>query len=780
MANGDEKNLCPTCHSEVSETPLDVREQGADEPGETVQIETPQGTKEVRTSTSGAIPQWTDDPGLTFRGFNGEDFVGPMKVRGIHIQEIQDARRAEEEEVGLGDDLKTKFSDIEEGSHVRGTHLIELRESTEKILNAGGRTLQEYFNLDVEENEVDPGPNDTDYEEEKKEEWTDVARGLAYINSEGGTVTEFELPDGTTEQSPTFPAGVHIRLIHLEDLRHPVPLGWREFWSKSQLRITAELPGDHIGVVGKIFSQPIGLRRSDNGLIEAEETVVTQSGPGGQLPEEQDEVTFTALLANINPFTGISTTTEGNSVFVNQFPRSFPSADEYDIYPSDGGNRYAVGINEESQDTTFETNPENYELAYPAPINPNDPESEEQGERTWIVSGEVEATTESVDKAAFVFFKQGCPFQVGFREAGQGRAEISAKAEIIPLEGEGVEILKEDAQTLLLEVEASAGGDVVKEEDGTRGSASGEIAVRHAWQDGFLPDFYIFPQANRRLLVRKNTHFKFFIEVEAEKSVTKNSVVSESIEAGSLNVSYTLDADTDSSPGFHEDADVSFNEDVEQGRDGGVSNDLTMTLSFQSPDFSDPFVQFIFVFSDISRGFSGTTVQAPFDGQTFTFERQERQSNPGTYIGSAQTVLLGKGESIAAGEPNGRYDIAINVDDLLAASKQLEIDTDVSSPKLSGYVSQKKEDPETSEIVANEDGSLTVFRDMQITLSASANGGGHGKIDHESTGGPPECNLVVTTTGPPGGSTEAEITARARINALRINGNDKRVQDFEE
>ena len=211
MANND-KNLCPTCHSRTSADPANVREQAK---------EIPADDENLKTSNSGAIPQWSDDPCLSLRGFNGDIFKGFDKVKFKHIKEIQEARIVEEELVGIPEDNRTEFSDIDEDKHIRKTHLIELRQSTEKILNAGGFTLKEYFTLDPDGEEVPVGPNDI----VNKEEWTDVDREALYLDKGGEFVTTFVLPDGKTAKSPTIPKGTHIKVIHIEDLRHPLLVG---------------------------------------------------------------------------------------------------------------------------------------------------------------------------------------------------------------------------------------------------------------------------------------------------------------------------------------------------------------------------------------------------------------------------------------------------------------------------------------------------------------------------------------------------------------------------
>jgi hypothetical protein len=163
------------------------------------------------------IPRWTDDPLLTKNGLSGGSFVGGDRPRKIHIEELQIDRMALEAEFQI--EPPTEFSALEEhGFHVRKTHITELRESTEKILDAVGSTLEDYFKLDSEGNEIEPGPNDT-----VKTDWTNVQRGLKYLDKNGTAKTEFMLSIDGLKPCPTFPENTRIRAIHIEDLRHFIP-----------------------------------------------------------------------------------------------------------------------------------------------------------------------------------------------------------------------------------------------------------------------------------------------------------------------------------------------------------------------------------------------------------------------------------------------------------------------------------------------------------------------------------------------------------------------------
>ena len=216
-------NLCPTCHSRIHDEPLQLshRRRGSLKPGLSKEL-----PDIIISSTDEVVPLWTDDPCLTRSSFNGPGYEGIQKNRAVWFEELQEVRHNEEVEAGIPEDLQTQFSPVR-GQHLKIQHIIELRESVEKILNAVGLTLADYFSLDPDGNAVEPGPNDV----EDKEEWTDVSRGQEYIRVDGTKSGKFSLPDGTEKESPTILKLTHFKAAHLEDLRHPIQLGWREFWS---------------------------------------------------------------------------------------------------------------------------------------------------------------------------------------------------------------------------------------------------------------------------------------------------------------------------------------------------------------------------------------------------------------------------------------------------------------------------------------------------------------------------------------------------------------------
>ncbi len=202
--------LCPTCHSKIGTN-------------STQEIERAQG-KQGTDDNENPIPRWTDDPLFTPRGLNGVLYSARHNnSKKVLIKELQDARKAQEEEAGFPEALKTKFSDLDTDFVGSARHITELRESTEKLLNESGSSLEEYFKLDDEENEqpqnpkiVEAGGNDP------QDEWVDVERGREYVAEDGSVKSTFDLPGGSTQPSPTTPQRVHLRAIHFEDLRHPI------------------------------------------------------------------------------------------------------------------------------------------------------------------------------------------------------------------------------------------------------------------------------------------------------------------------------------------------------------------------------------------------------------------------------------------------------------------------------------------------------------------------------------------------------------------------------
>ena len=209
----DEITLCPTCHSRISD--VGSRTKDTDEPG---------------------VPVWSNDPILTSNGFNGEEYIGNQFVSIRDIREIQELRKSQEVEFNI--EPKTEFADTT-GSNVeiQATHLIELRISTERVLDAVGESLQDYFRLDSEGNLQPAGPHDT----QDKTDWTDVTRGRPF-DSKGRNLsilldgnTKFNVNSELDKAVPSIPSdNFFVRAIHLEDLRHPILSSYIEYFEPAE------------------------------------------------------------------------------------------------------------------------------------------------------------------------------------------------------------------------------------------------------------------------------------------------------------------------------------------------------------------------------------------------------------------------------------------------------------------------------------------------------------------------------------------------------------------
>ncbi|TDI97015.1 MAG: hypothetical protein E2O29_01915 [Deltaproteobacteria bacterium] len=275
--------LCPTCHSRIG----DIAE-------ETIGFE--QGS--LGTDDNGLpVPRWTDDPLRTGPlGFSGPEFIGADRVKGVHIRELQQVRTLEEIQVGIAGEFLTDFSEID-GNNVRVLHIVELRESVEKILSVIGSELSTYFSVDPNQDPVEPGPND-----EAKDEWTDIDRGRPYIHKDGTVIGTFRLPDSVNQEdvtnSPTLPPNTPLRAIHIEDLRHTVPGAlFFEYYSVSDVgfEIESTLPE----FPGLVFTRtaifPTDLQIRVKAETEQIQTLLDAEPPAKQL---HGPVNFDAIEEN--------------------------------------------------------------------------------------------------------------------------------------------------------------------------------------------------------------------------------------------------------------------------------------------------------------------------------------------------------------------------------------------------------------------------------------------------------------------------------------------------
>jgi len=664
-----EQPKCPTCHSKISIDP-NHRTQGQD------------GTDE----NGDPIPRWSDDPILTTRGFSGGTHTGRTDPRVTHIAELQAHRHQLEVDSGIN---PTEFSEIvgdDDRRHVRKLHIIQLREAIEKILDANGISLEDYFKFDENGNPVSPGPND-----EVKTDWTDVARGTSYLNKDGSFTSDFELPSGEVKPSPSLPIGTRVRAIHIEDLRRAIQLGWREFWSVSSA--STKMPADHAGfIITALLNTDNSASISYSGQATANRH---STGAVPNHPEYTDTHDETATDSVINPNYEENPPTGTFRVFPTGF----------DIHPSDAGNRYLY--------IPFFGGPEL--IAYPeAESDPVQPE------KIWIVDGFCGSFAKEHERHVLYTPNPlpdgngglaAQPSKLNFIETGtyiQGHSE--AEANIIGLSVGSIAILKPTAKTLQLKVTGEVTALTVIN-DSTQQTASASIAASHIWSlaeglDPFvgypIPDDKTAP-GNKGIGIRKDTHFKFHI--------------------------------------------------VRSGSGTGGDPFTNVNTSFGPLSQASGFITFVLTISgtpkffQIKIGPAGAGAQvltAPFGGQSFTYS-------------PATGFALGLGPA---------YDEAININDFLAVA---------SAPTIGNfsYTNHKMVDPETSQVVQNPAGSVVQFMFTRIILNGSARGATPSAVQ---TGFASDGKPLYDFSGVGGGP--GEVLAELKINALRIENNNRRIQDI--
>jgi hypothetical protein len=128
------------------------------------------------------IGEFTNDPLLTIPSLSTEEYKGFTQLIKAHIQELQDERH--QQEIDNGVIPLTEFSPINDTGLFQNIkqYIIELRNSTEKILVATGMTLSEFLSTDEDGNPMT-----------LKNDWTDP-----------------ELNENKFQ----------CKAIHIEDLRH--------------------------------------------------------------------------------------------------------------------------------------------------------------------------------------------------------------------------------------------------------------------------------------------------------------------------------------------------------------------------------------------------------------------------------------------------------------------------------------------------------------------------------------------------------------------------------
>ncbi len=143
--------------------------------------------------------KWSDDPTLMMGSKIMKHYQGHMRISAKHIKELQDNRKALESSVGITP--LTEFSPIDTTYFFRDIckYILELRDSTEKILIAVERDKETYFNY----NELG-----TEMRTNHQMDWIDVV-------------------DLTSEALVQF----QVKGLHIEDLRHYIEtIIFKETW----------------------------------------------------------------------------------------------------------------------------------------------------------------------------------------------------------------------------------------------------------------------------------------------------------------------------------------------------------------------------------------------------------------------------------------------------------------------------------------------------------------------------------------------------------------------
>jgi hypothetical protein len=151
-------------------------------------------TTEIQAWRDKGVYVWTNDPLRTPLGLAGSAYKGQNIVRWYHVRELQEARIAQEELAGIPTGERTNFHIIARGAAVEPAHILELRDSTEKILDSLGTTKEYYFNYDEEGNEIN-SVHQTD--------WIDI------------NLVKHHTP---------------VNAIHIEDLRHHISFALFKLW----------------------------------------------------------------------------------------------------------------------------------------------------------------------------------------------------------------------------------------------------------------------------------------------------------------------------------------------------------------------------------------------------------------------------------------------------------------------------------------------------------------------------------------------------------------------
>lgn len=690
------------------------------------------------------VPRWSDDPLLTKRGLSGAEYIGTNRSHRTLIEELQIDRTQLEEELGINP--PTEFSPLEaHGFHVRKTHLIELRESTEKILDAAGSSLTDYFKFGPDGSEVLPGPND-----EIKTDWTDVSRGLPYLDKDGVEKKDFDLPSGTKMLCPTFPANTRLRAIHIEDLRHIIPTGWKEYWSVSPL--------------GELFYMPTDYSDfNDNGGVY---TIVGAANPGNGT-----WLTGTGYLIDS---------------FIDSFPYNeygyFPNY--YDIHPSDGGTQY--------QKDGLDVYP--HDIPNPKPDGPTT-----EPDKTWIVSAVTHRRDDAVINHFGYLVKDVTPKTVtmkvfspfppyttvidsweevwpqrtywsSFEYKSQAIASSEATAEVVPELYPQVLLKNPKAQSLKLSVHASMAHEYTQHDykdyrinDDPEMTLVPDIlapsapfnfapavapyataAIHKIWQlldDGsnqygnpIIPnDISTYAIKKPQIIkVSKGTRLKYLLNVSGTGNATINGLTtaeSEYINHGASFKSYGYIEDTLFAPyspsfGGYDGTRLSGSPFAYlAGSPYAINNVLSpfrsITVNPRKRDMSSTLVLkkddkplFITLIFEPIPTKNIVTVTAPFEGQTFNFLR------PSGWGDETNNIVAYVDGGLAT-----EYDMDINIDDLLTAFKTGVLSEVQGHPVEFNYISHKLQQTDSEgniSIVENPDGTPLEFVRLAFNLAVNS------------------------------------------------------------
>lgn len=200
------KRRCPYCFSQIREENGSGDQKWFNDP-----ILVPSGSPNAITyipttpeETDFIVEQITNIP-VDLRAFKGFS-----QINYVDMYDLQQERKNQELQVGIPEEELTIFSEINNTGlfQITKQHIQELRDSTEKILKFIGRTkieenievadLEQYFNYDEEGTEYNIGNHQ-----------------LTWIDP------NLDLWKG------------HINNLHLEDLRHYLPIGWIESFEQT-------------------------------------------------------------------------------------------------------------------------------------------------------------------------------------------------------------------------------------------------------------------------------------------------------------------------------------------------------------------------------------------------------------------------------------------------------------------------------------------------------------------------------------------------------------------